>query len=317
MNIKDTLNKHFPFFVRQWRIRKFHCVNTKRYLKKINHFFDHIEVSKKSFFNKKQINNLIVSFTSFPARIEFIEYTLFSIIQQTIRPRKIILWLTKDEFPEHETSIPENLKRYKVFNFEIQFVNQNFKSYNKLIYALERYHDDVIVTFDDDIYYKPDWLEKLYNDHTNFPNDIIAHRVRAISFKDNHIDLYQNWTKGEIKASFLNFLTGVGGVLYPPHSLYGDVTKSEYFMKLCPSADDIWFFIMALLKKTRIRMVKNGYDKAIDFDYVFDSNYEDIPKLTNVNIKENMNDSQLRSVLEHYGIYESFKTMFSGDNICS
>ncbi|MFP3043044.1 glycosyltransferase [Treponema primitia] len=265
--------------------------------------------------NKRQIDNLILSFTSFPARLQFIEYTLFSIIQQTIRPKKIILWLSSDEFPKREKSIPENVLRYKPFNFKIQFVEKNFRSYKKLIYSLEKYPDDIIVTFDDDIYYKPDWLEKLYSTYSNFPNDIISHRVHAISFKNNHIDLYQNWSEGKIGASFLNFFTGAGGILYPPRSLYDDAVKSEYFMNLCPSADDIWFYVMALLQKTLIRKVKNGYDKAIDFDYVFDRDYVTIPKLTNINLDENRNDIQFKAVLEHYGIYESFYALYGG-NTC-
>ena len=36
--------------------------------------------------------------------------------------------------------------------------------------------------------------------------------------------------------------TGVGGVLYPPHSLKADMMDVELFTKLAPSTDDIWFW---------------------------------------------------------------------------
>ena len=54
--------------------------------------------------------------------------------------------------------------------------------------------------------------------------------------------------------SFLNFLTGVGGVLYPPNSLHQDILSQEGFSSLCPNADDIWFWAMAVLADTKISL---------------------------------------------------------------
>lgn len=281
----------------------------KLYSGLIKRFFLDKNLQEK-YYKKKQIDNLILSFTSFPARINFAEFTLFSIIQQSVRPEKIILWLSEEEFPEKEKAIPNSLKKYFVLDFEIRFVKGNIRSYHKLVHALKKFPDYVIVTFDDDVYYKPDWLELLYKTHIEYPRDIIAHRVHTISFKNGFPESYNNWQPSKNTVSFLNFPTAVGGNLYPPLSLFRDACSRDLFLRLSPAADDIWFYAMAVLQKTRIRKVKNGYSKAFDFDYILDDEYKSIPKLADINVKNNQNDVQLKNVLEHYNLYDSFYNLY-------
>jgi hypothetical protein len=50
----------------------------------------------------RRIDNLIVSLTSFPGRIDEIQYTIFSLLDQNVLPEKIILWLAENEFPKKE-----------------------------------------------------------------------------------------------------------------------------------------------------------------------------------------------------------------------
>ena len=59
------------------------------------------------------------------------------------------------------------------------------------------------------------------------------------------------------RAKFFNKLVGVGGVLYPPNCLYKDVCNSELFMELAPTNDDQWFWFMAILSNTKIKVVDN------------------------------------------------------------
>jgi hypothetical protein len=278
---------------------------TRQYSKSIKRFFLDNNLREK-YHLKKQTDNLVLSFTSFPARIRFAEFTLFSIIRQSVRPEKIILWLSEQEFPETEKAIQDSLKKYFILDFEIRFVKGNIRSYNKLVHALEEFPDHVIVTFDDDVYYKPDWLELLYKTHLEHPRDIIAHRAHTVSFKNGHPESYQNWLPAKDTASYLNFPTAVGGNLYPPRSLFGDACNQDLFLRLSPAADDIWFYVMAVLQKTQIRKVKNGYDRAFDFDYILDDEYKSIPKLADTNIKNNQNDAQLKNVLQYYNLYDSF-----------
>jgi hypothetical protein len=293
-----------------WRKIRYGCVSTRAYKRRIERFFENREKSLRIFNAKKQINNFILSFTSFPARIHFVEYSLFSVLNQTIRPEKIILWLSEEEFPGKETDIPDSLKRYCPFDFEIRFVKENFKPYKKLYYALRESPDSVIVTFDDDVYYKTRWLEKLYKAYLKDSGCISAHRIHTVSFDNKRIAPYKNWKRQKEPVSFLNVATGAGGVLYPPRSLYKDVCNHELFLTLCPNADDIWFYVMAVLQKTKIKRVKNGYSRALDFDYIFSGEYRAVPKLTDINVTKNQNDLQLKSVLEHYRLYDSFYQIY-------
>ena len=51
---------------------------------------------------------------------------------------------------------------------------------------------------------------------------------------------------------------GGSGTLYPPHSLFKDATNIEKIKNLIPTHDDIYFWVMAILNKTKICMIKNA-----------------------------------------------------------
>jgi hypothetical protein len=307
--ILKKVARHIPIIGREIRAEEHPYIITRKYKKEIFTFFRNIILSRDIFSHKKKIDNLIISLTSFPERIDLFEYTLFSLINQTIRPAKIVLWVSQKEFIIKHKSIPKNLARYYEFNFEIKFVKENYRSYKKLVYALKNYKDYLIVTADDDIYYPSDWLELLYNSHTLFPTNIIAHRVHDITFKNNLIDEYKNWNGEKKEISFLNFPTTGGGVLYPPYSLHEDAVNSDIFLKLCPSADDIWFYVMALLKKTKIRRINDGYQSCLNFDYELNRRFKNTPHLWTIN--RSTNDIQLKNVLEYYGLFDSFYKLFN------
>lgn len=77
---------------------------------------------------------------------------------------------------------------------------------------------------------------------------MIGHRAHAISAStEGEVESYQHWQweiPGPQKGEGV-FLTGVGGILYPPGSLHADLADSTTFMDLCPTADDVWFYFMA------------------------------------------------------------------------
>ena len=257
-----------------------------------------LSLGDEKIIKEKRKERLIVSLTTYPERIYDIDVTLFSLLNQTVKPDKIILWLGKEEFPNLEEDIPRHILNMQKFGIEIKFC-KNIKSYKKLIYALQKYPDDVIVTADDDAYYKYDWLEKLYNTYLKEPNYIHCHRAHKILFdKNNNILPYSKWKYSikseESEASFLNFFTGVGGVLYKSNLLYKDINKEELFMKLCPSADDIWFWCMAVMNNTKINIVK-------DNNNIKEIGYEEYNKLSSENCLQNKNDEQIKNIINYYG----------------
>ena len=89
---------------------------------------------------------------------------------------------------------------------------------------------------------------------------------------------------------------GGGGVLYPPHSLYKDITNEKLFMELAPTNDDILFWMMAVLNNTKIMAVKNNIKYPILIEETLNG-----PCLCQINDHgENLFDIQLENVLNHY-----------------
>lgn len=94
-------------------------------------------LSKKKVIYKGKIQkNLIVSLTSFPARIEYVWMVVETIKRQTVLPEKIILWLSVDQFPSME-SVPKTLLNEQNEMFEIRMVNDDIRSYKKYYYAMK------------------------------------------------------------------------------------------------------------------------------------------------------------------------------------
>ncbi|MEI0796108.1 hypothetical protein R4L75_09220 [Brachyspira pilosicoli] len=258
-----------------------------------------LALGDKKIIEEKRKEKLIVSLTTFPQRIYDIDVVLFSLLNQTIKPDKIILWLSVEEFPNLEDSVPLHILNMRKFGIEIEFCN-NLYSYNKLIHSLKKYPNDIIVTADDDIYYEYDWLEKLYNAYLENPNYIHCHRAHKIKFdKKGNILPYNEWESqiysDNTELSYINFFTGVGGILYKYNLLYKDVLNEKLFMKLSPKNDDIWFWTMAVLNNTKINVVKHNINSLTEIGY---SNYR---RLYNLNVLEEINDIQLNNIFKHYG----------------
>lgn len=247
-------------------------------------------------------NGIIVSLTSFPQRMYDIHYCLFSLLNQTFKPEKIILWLGIDKFPNKEADLPKMVKLLMLHGLTIKFV-KDIGSYTKLIPALKEYSNKVIVTADDDIYYPSDWLKKLFDAHIKYPNEIICHRAHRVSFNSNgKVTPYKLWKKS-IKsedASYRNFLTGVGGVLYPKNSLYKEVLNEEKFKQIAPLADDVWFWGMSVLNKTKTRILENPYNHLIYINPARESGESGEETLASKNVSLGQNDMQINSLLQNY-----------------
>jgi len=217
-------------------------------------------------FNKLGINEnkrkpkIIVSLTSFPERMYDIHYCLYSLLTQQLKPDKLVLWLAESQFPHREKDIPQEVLSLKENGLEIKWC-EDIGAYKKLLPSLKEYPEDIIVTADDDIYFPSDWLKKLWQDHLKYPDMLISQRAREISFnEDKTLKGYTQWSMiaDEREPSFLNFSTNGAGTLFPPNSLNRKVSDYELASKLTSSSDDIWIWVMALLNKTKIKIVKDN-----------------------------------------------------------
>ena len=210
---------------------------------------------------------VIVSLTSFPERInmpDVLPIVLFSLLNQTLKPNKVILWLSSEAFPNKELDLPNYMRDYLKKGLSIGWTN-DLHSFTKLIPALRTYPNDILITADDDMYYPRDWLERLYKTSLRHPGTAITACPLRIQGTTSEVLDYKHWrTSGFTPNSVLTFPRGVGGVLYPPGVFHNDICKTDLFLSICPTNDDIWFWAMVVLNDGTFNVSPNGYARLFD-----------------------------------------------------
>jgi lipopolysaccharide biosynthesis glycosyltransferase len=273
------------------------------YSKEWHNYFLKSPFSDKALNRASFKNQMIISLTSYPARIKNVYKTVITLLEQSHKADKVVLWLAQEEFPNKEKDLPNKLLSLTKQGLTISWC-ENLKMYNKLIPALKEYSNSIIVTADDDIYYSKDWLKKLYDAYMKQSDMVHCHRAHRITFEGNKIMPYNKWKPRitKVEPSFANFLTGVGGVLYPPNIFYGDILNKELFLRLSPNADDIWFWAMCVLNDVKINIVDEN-EKHLT--YV--EGTQNIA-LWRTNVSQNKNDEYLKNIFEYYP--ELYKKIF-------
>jgi len=238
---------------------------------------------------------VIVSLTSFPARIETVDKTIRTLLNQTIMPNRLILWLAKEQFPDKERSLPAKLLQLRNNGLEIEWVDKDIKSYKKLIPALQKYPDAIIITVDDDWYYHRDLVKTLMEEHYRNPQMIISNLITHPYF-DNSGELHSanNLEPYIGTASFGNKVLGYGGVLYPPKCLSSEVFYD--FMHIAPTNDDIWFWSMAVLNNTKIKVP----DKPVKMIVMTAPDTQNDQSLSNFNDTYNTYIKDTEAILRKY-----------------
>lgn len=261
--------------------------------------------------NDKSKNNVIVSLTTFPARIDRIWIVIESILRQKEKPDKIILWLSKEQF-ENLNSLPNNLKKLTKKGLDIRFCEGNLRSHKKYYYAFKEYPSDVIITIDDDLLFPTTLVGDLMKLNKKHPKAIICNRAWRILKKEGDILPYSSWEffkKGMEQPSGELFYTTGFGTLFPPNTLDIEVLNKEVFMEHCFYADDVWLNIIHQMSLVKVAKLKKNTLLPI-------LNKNDI-KLSTRNVYENLNDKQISNVREYFIKKEGkdpFESLLSNKN---
>ncbi len=245
---------------------------------------------------------LIVTLTSYPERIEQLEWTLRSLWAQTLQPNRVILNLATTQFPGGKDDLPAGVRRFLPCGLEVYF-DEDWRSFKKLVPTWQRFPDALLVTADDDIYYPPRWLQFLRKSLEKHPEAIQINRAHLITFDGDQLMPCLSWRQclaGEWPDSVRNFPTTGGGVLFPPGTLHSDFTQDELFTALCPEADDIWVWAMAVLAGTPLHVVNNDglMSRLICLDPVREHLH--LGSALWYRNRRGGNDEQLAAVLAHY-----------------
>lgn len=210
--------------------------------------------------NKK----IIVSLTSYPARIVTVPIVIESLLNQTMQADKICLFLSAEEFPRLEEDLPDRLRRMKQDGkIEIFFEPDNLRSHKKYYYVFQEYPDDLVITVDDDLIYSADTIEWLCLSYYQYPKAVHACRTHyMVTERNGAISKYETWLNCSNecinKPSMQLFATGVGGCLYQP-TLFANYShilfNTHLIKKLCFGQDDVWLKMIELLSKIPVVLV--------------------------------------------------------------
>lgn len=213
-----------------------------------NYLPTHYKKSRHNYHKREDSVTLpvIVSLTSFPARIQKVWITIESIIRQQSTPEKIILWLSRDQFPNEKDNLPQDLIAQQTRGLEIRFVDGDIKSHKKYYYVFREYPDKYILTIDDDLLFPTTFIKETYQYALQNPNSVIAHFGSVFQWNSNieYLEkIARPVTPGET-GPHLFFGSG-GGTLFPPKRLAPYLDDISTIFQLCPTADDIYLNALA------------------------------------------------------------------------
>lgn len=249
---------------------------------------------------KNNACDMIVSLTSYGRRVSegVVYYTLVSLLRQNMQPSKIILWLSESEW--NDMTLPKKLKALRSKGIEIRYC-KDMRSYKKLIPTLALEPERNVMTVDDDIIYTKDTIKVIWEEHKKFPNAIVCLNASTPLIVDGIPYNYAKWDGIEFSINgMMIFPVGCGGTFYPLGSLHNDVMSEDLFMKLCPLADDIWFWFCGLLTETeKVFVKKSSSDLSFDALYQY---FHQGSALTHTNRFEHANDKQFKDLFEYYRV---------------
>ncbi len=245
--------------------------------------------------NKEQ-NSIIVSLTSYPARIRDVHKVIKTLLIQNKRPDSIMLWLAESQFPGKEEELPVELLELCKFGLEVKWCD-DLKSHKKYFYVMQENPGSVIITVDDDVYYSPRTVELLYNSYLKFPNAVSCLRANRILTENGRILPYDKWDKIYtecIDEPVVDILpVGMGGVLYPPHCMPKDTFDKKAIEKLCKNQDDLWLKAMEIKAGILAVLVKSDGQNTQLIE-----NTQEVALYQNENIEGN--DIAIRKMCEYF-----------------
>lgn len=269
----------------------------------------YLTIFDKGVTKKKRNQTVIVSLTSFPDRMPTLHLGVKTLLSQSLKPDMVILWLAEEQFPGRERQLPSQLLALRKKGLTIKWCN-DVRSYKKLIPTLKLYPDAIIITADDDNYYHVDWLKRLYEAYLKAPQYIHCHRPTKFYLENGEFRIISGGLEFYREPSFLNKPVGLGGILYPPRCFHEDVTNDSIFTTIAPTNDDIWFWLMATMKGTKVNVVKDNIARA---NYI--EGTQEGPCLTKINDHgEKLFFQQLNNIFRRYPESERILRYFAEKN---
>lgn len=262
-------------------------------------------------FVKKSKEQIIITLTTIPSRINRIYLVIESLLRQSLQADQIILWLDHDSFDWMK--LPPELDSQLSRSLTVRYC-RDYGSHKKLIPTLKSYPQSILVTCDDDAFYPSNRLETLYANYMESPETIQCTRWHVMTFNEkSQLNDYMNRefnTKKKLKPSLKVFPTWVWWVLYFPLCFDKEVFNEDVFMKFSYNADDIRFKLMSLMNNVPCQISEKILtDKWAPFANIYEVPRTQQENLVSSNIYEWRNDKVIRALTEHYKLTPLFKQL--------
>lgn len=286
----------------QWRY--YHCKDEQ-----VNKYRDLLRRELDKAFDGKEPNHvnrkerqipIVVSLSSIPERLSYVQYPIRCMLRQTIKPDKVMLYLDRERLDD--SKIPPELLNLRENGLEIEYV-KDLGPHTKYFYALQTYGDCYVITIDDDIIYDRFLVRDLLQTESQYKGAICARRARMLKFTQQGIPYpYSSYMELKDKRPHKgnNLLAlGVGGVLYPPNCLKSEEFDLDILHRFAHHADDIWLRTMELLKGLEVVRAGGMAHREIS-----------IPGSQKVALcKRNYaygNDDTIKALFTHYDLFHFF-----------
>ncbi|MBE7711901.1 MAG: hypothetical protein E7Z92_07175 [Cyanobacteria bacterium SIG31] len=207
----------------------------------------------------KRETPIIVSISSCRENFKYLPKTIYSLLNQDLKPDRVVLYLDRDF--EDLLCLPYEITQFIKNGLEIKFVD-HIGSYTKTIYALKDFPNAIVVTAEDGICYSKTWLNNLYLSYIAQPQCINVNQALKIKIMNEKFFLSSNFES--TSASFNNLMLDTFGVLYPPKCFTQEVFRKDIFLQQIN--ENAWFWAMALISNRKIRVVENFYSPSFMFN---------------------------------------------------
>lgn len=199
--------------------------------------------------------NLIVSFTTIPGRIEHIQKTIDSILEQSRKPDRICLAIPNQcrRQKRRDYVIPEYLT--KLDSLVILREEQDTGPSMKLLPALRYVQDSdaVIVTVDDDHVYQEQFLETLAGYSEKYPECALGFNGWNVDplINENRYEFIDKSLQAPVHADVLE---GYRGVLYRKRFFTDEVFDYRGYPNIAYRVDDVWL---------SAHLARNGVERLV------------------------------------------------------
>ncbi|HWT75769.1 MAG TPA: glycosyltransferase [Mobilitalea sp.] len=257
--------------------------------------FQHRRAKRYGVTAVKRRKKVIASLTSYPARIDTAWIAVETILRQSVKADEVILWLAKSQFKKGLTSLPKELIAQIKRGLTIRFC-EDLRSHKKYYYTMKEHPEDIVIVFDDDMFYPKNMIMNLLKLNKKVPNNIICSSSSRFH-KDNILSpiIWEPAFEKTSDEQCLGINSG-SGTLFPPHSLHSNVFDKAKMKELTLQSDDLWLTAAAYMQGTRFTTLRYQPFPVT----ITGSQKESLYYSNNFETSEINNNTQWRAILQCY-----------------